>query len=172
MVIFIGIFIAVFGIIFYRFYRGHSFHHSIGIPIIILGLLISIGGVGFRISEKNTQNIMNLTTLEIKKVKINNIYDPNNNFKEYSEFAIENPNNIKQFLETVQKGKRCKYETGTTEWYMNLKIELVSNKILYAEITKTENGFEFNQLIKFIITARSDDYYCIDNISNFEPIIK
>ncbi|BAX81824.1 hypothetical protein [Labilibaculum antarcticum] len=172
MVIFIGLFIAGFGLMMYKFYRGYSFHHKIGIPIIILGLLISIGGVGFQISKKNAENIMNLSTLEIKKVTISSIYDPNDNFNEYSDFAIENPDNIKLFLETIQKGKICKYETGTIEWYMNLKIELESNEILYAIITKTENGFEYNQLIKFIITAGSDDYYCIDNISCFESIIK
>lgn len=170
MVIFIGLCIAGFGYMMYKLYRGYMFHHSIGIPIIILGLIIAIGGVGYKIIEKRTQDILNISPQEIHKITIDYIYHPQDSLKEFYNVKMDNLEEINQFLEKIKNGNKCEYERFSTKWYMNIIFKMKSGKCLYGQITKTTYGFMFDQTIKFgFIPVNSENYYCIENII---PIMK
>ena len=109
----------------YKLYRGYLFHHSIGIPIIVLGLIIVFGAIGFKISANHTQNIMELSYQDIASVAIDNIYAPKERPEVNSDYTISGTMDLKQFQEILKKARRCEYETGTTEWYITLRIEVL-----------------------------------------------
>jgi hypothetical protein len=174
MIIFVGLGFVGFGFLMFKFYRGYRFHHSIGIPIIVLGFIIFIGGIGYKITEKRTKNILDISSQEIQKLKIDYIYDPYDSLKEISNEIIDNPKKLNSFLKILKNGGRCDYVRFSTEWYIDLIFELKTNKRLYFRITKTTNGIMFDQTIKYgFIPVGTEKYYCIENIiplidDNFE----
>ena len=166
MIISIGIFIVLFGIFFYKFYRKGIFHHSIMIPIVLLGLLLILFGTVFKIKEKRTLRITEIKSHEIKCVTINHVYDPNSAIGEYSSYIIDNPEDIEILLETFRNGRKIELNHPQTEWYINLTIELLTGENLYATFKMIDNYFVFEQTIKVIGKSNSGGYYEVGNIMN------
>ena len=164
MIIYVGIFFSLFGLLLFKFYRGYRFDHTIGIPIIVLGILISLGGIGYVITEKNTPRIIDLKSSEIDIISVDFVYYPKDSLKENCSYEIDNPKEIKLFLEKVRKGRKVESNDYSTTWYVYFDVKLKTGKTLLATFTKADNYYLFEQDIKFILRATSGECYRIENL--------
>jgi len=141
MIIVIGLFIMVFGLVMFKLYHGFNFHHSIGIPIIVLGLLISAFGIGYKIKENNMPSLKDISVNSIRKIKVDYIYHPADSLNEYRNSIIEKQEDIFTFFNVINNGQKTFQDPQRTEWYIDLIIELYTKNEIYATFFKTNDGF-------------------------------
>ncbi|MEN8249780.1 MAG: hypothetical protein ABFS32_12675 [Bacteroidota bacterium] len=160
MLILVSIGIIVFGLIIKRYYHKGILHNSIYKPIMVIGgLLLLISTIG-EVQKHYSTQIYNLTEEQVEKIEVIGSYD----FPIISPSVIyKGDKRIAIMLASLKKKLLIDNFSSNTIGYIDIQISMTSGENLYAVLYKTEDGFFFSQVHRYLFLPFPGKLYIVSD---------